>query len=112
MDSVRMNTTSTSHRFVTAPSVKMGQEISRLITAAVVNKNFCNLLLSNPAEAIASGYNGESFILASDEQELIFSIHAVSLADFAMQLAKYQNTKKTNGNGNPNWTNRQIYQRA
>ncbi len=112
MNSIQMNTTSTHHRFVTAPSAKVGQEISRLITAAVVNKNFCNLLLNNPAEAIASGYNGESFFLASDEQELIFSIHAVSLADFAMQLTKHQNTKKTNGNGNSNWTNRQIHQRA
>ncbi len=68
-------------------------ELSRLITAAVVNQKFCNLLLTDPALALAAGYGGESFRLGTEEQELILSIRATSLADFAMQLAK-------NGNGN------------
>ena len=70
-----------------------GKELSRLITAAVVNRQFCNLLLTNPAMALATGYNGEDFHLATEEQELIASIRATSLADFAKQLTK-------NGNGN------------
>ena len=70
-----------------------GKEMSRLITAAVVNRQFCNLLLANPAMALATGYNGEVFHLASEEQELVASIRATSLADFAKQLTK-------NGNGN------------
>jgi hypothetical protein len=70
-----------------------GKELSRLITAAVVNRQFCNLLLANPAMALATGYNGEAFHLASEEQELVASIRATSLADFAKQLT-------TNGNGN------------
>ena len=70
-----------------------GKGLSRLLTAAVVNREFCNLLLSDPAIAVANGYNGEPFDLAADVQEMIFSIRATSLADFAEQLAK-------NGNGN------------
>lgn len=70
-----------------------GKGLSRLLTAAVVNREFCNLLLSDPAIAVATGYNGEPFDLAADVQEMIFSIRATSLADFAEQLTK-------NGNGN------------
>ena len=70
-----------------------GKGLSRLLTAAVVNREFCNLLLSDPAIAVATGYNGEPFDLAADVQEMIFSIRATSLADFAEQLTK-------NGKGN------------
>jgi hypothetical protein len=59
-----------------------------------VNREFCNLLLANPAMAVATGYNGEPFDLAVEEQELIFSIKATSLTDLAEQL-----TGTGNGNG-------------
>ena len=75
--------------------LSVGKELSRLITAAVVNQEFCSLLLANPAVAVATGYNGEPFDLAMEEQELILSIRATSLADFAKQLTR-------NGNGNHN----------
>ncbi len=58
------------------------------MTAAVVNRQFCDLLLANPAKAMAAGYNGEAFHLASEEQQLVLSIRATSLADFARQLTK------------------------
>ncbi len=61
--------------------------ISRLITAAVVNQRFCNLLLNNPEKAISGGYNGETFRLDRHEIELILSIHATSLADFAIKVS-------------------------
>lgn len=86
--------------------LSLGRELSRLLTAAVVNRDFCNLLLANPAMALATGYNGEPFDLAADEQELIFSIRATTLADFATQLTKNGNgkangyTHRVNGNGN------------
>jgi hypothetical protein len=64
-----------------------GKELSRLLTAAVVNQKFCKLLLTNPARALDAGYNGEAFRLATDEKDRILSIRANSLADFAMQLA-------------------------
>jgi hypothetical protein len=63
-----------------------GSELSRLLTAAVVNRGFCKLLLTNPATALERGYNGESFRLGREEHDLILSIRAQSLADFAMQL--------------------------
>ena len=80
----------------------LGKELSRLLTAAVVNQKFCILLLANPARAVATGYNGEPFDLAAEEQELIFSIRATSLADFAKQLA---NNSNGNGYGNGNGYN-------
>ena len=67
------------------PSIS-GSELSRLLTAAVVNRGFCKLLLTNPATALEKGYNGESFRLGREEHELILSIRAKSLADFARQL--------------------------
>jgi hypothetical protein len=69
----------------TSPSSK--NELSRLLTAAVVNRGFCKLLLTNPASALERGYNGESFRLGREERDLILSIRAKSLAEFAMQLA-------------------------
>jgi hypothetical protein len=63
------------------------REVSRLLTAAVVNKRFCKLLLTNPASALASGYNGESFRLDREDKDLIVSIQAKSLAEFAKQLS-------------------------
>ncbi len=74
-----------------------GKGLSRLLTAAVVNREFCNLLLSDPAIAVATGYNVEPFDLAADVQEMIFSIRATSLADFAEQLTKNGNGKGYNG---------------
>jgi hypothetical protein len=70
----------------TMPTLTNGGELSRLLTAAVVNQRFCKLLLSNPASALASGYNGESFRLGKEESDFILSIQAKSLADFARQL--------------------------
>lgn len=61
-------------------------EYSRILTAAVVNKNFRNLLLSNPALAIRNGFGGEAFHLEKEEAERISAIQANSLADFAMQM--------------------------
>jgi hypothetical protein len=63
-----------------------GQELSRLLTAAVINKKFRKLLLTEPAAALDSGYNGEPFRLASEEKDRVLAIRARSLADFAGQL--------------------------
>lgn len=78
------------------------------MTAAVINRQFCEMLLADPAMAVASGYSGEVFHLASEDQELILSIRAESLADFAKQLTQNHNghnghSHNRNGNGhNPN----------
>jgi hypothetical protein len=68
-------------------------ELSRLINAAVVSMEFCNLLLSNPASALAEGYNGESFRLTGKDHALVLSIKATSLHEFALQVAESRNGK-------------------
>jgi hypothetical protein len=77
--------------YPTSPASNFG-ELSRLLTAAVVNRNFCNMLLTNPANALDAGYNGESFRLAKEEKALILSINAKSLTEFAMKITGNQNT--------------------
>lgn len=61
--------------------------ISRLLTAAVINPGFRTLLLTNPEKALVSGFNGEAFRLDREERELILSIQATSLSDFAMKVS-------------------------
>jgi hypothetical protein len=82
------------------PMTTNGRELSRLLSAAVVNQRFCRLLLSNPATALATGYNGESFRLAKEEKDLVLSIQAKTLEDFARQItAKHpQETRGYPGN--------------
>jgi hypothetical protein len=63
-------------------------EISRLLAAAVVNPQFCHLLLNDPALALQTGYQGEDFYFSDDERDQILSIRADSLADLADQLAR------------------------
>ena len=61
-------------------------EISRLLSAAVINKGFRELLLSDPARALSQGYFGETFSLDLDQHVQILSIRADSLSDFARQI--------------------------
>jgi hypothetical protein len=63
--------------------------ISRLLTAAVVNRGFRSLLLTNPEGALARGYLGEYFRLDSEQKNLVLSIRAETLADFATQITAY-----------------------
>ena len=63
--------------------------ISRLLAAAVVNRGFRSLLLTNPEWALARGYQGEYFRLDNEQKDLILSIRAESLAEFATQLTAF-----------------------
>jgi hypothetical protein len=65
-------------------------EYSRLLTAAVVNTSFRKILLSDPAQALASGYSGESFHFSHTETQHVINIRATSLADFAEQLIQHR----------------------
>ena len=82
------------------------KEVSRLITAAVINKGFRNLLLSDPLQAIQEGFQGETFHLKDVERDIILSINAKSLADFAQQLLAYYVNE--NGNGYHQTNNRKF----
>ena len=69
-----------------ANATPQSAEINRLLTAAVVNRRFCRLLLTNPLAALAVGYRGEAFRLNPSEVNRVSKIHATSLRDFAFQL--------------------------
>lgn len=69
-------------------------DVNRLVAAAVVNQKFRDLLLSEPARALASGFQGEEFDLDYHQEALILSIQASSLSEFARQLVDLQSTKQ------------------
>jgi len=62
--------------------------LNRLFSAAVVNQQFCHLLLNDPASALQQGYGGDAFGLTLDEQALLLSVQARSLPDLASQINK------------------------
>ncbi len=68
----------------TRPAISSG--MSRVFAAAVVNKQFCDMLLQDPYAALQKGYLGESFLLSKQEQDLIVSIRANTLSDLAKQV--------------------------
>ncbi len=65
--------------------------VSCLLTAAIIDNRFCNLLLSDPKAAIKRGYNGEPFTFSAEEEALICSIHANTLSEFASQVIQRRN---------------------
>ena len=73
---------------------EIGREImndsvySRIISAAVINERFCNLLLNDPEKAITSGYSGETFEMNSEDKMILSSIRANNLSEFALQLVQ------------------------
>jgi hypothetical protein len=62
------------------------QEISRIMTAAVVSLKFRKDLLQNPMNAISQGFGDETFILERDQAEQISKIHATTLEEFATKI--------------------------
>lgn len=60
--------------------------LSRIFAAAVVSRQFCQMLLHDPQHALQTGYLGETFKLSDEERDLLVSIRAESLADFARQV--------------------------
>ena len=66
-------------------------DINRLFAAAVIDREFCQLLLTNPTGAIIQGYYGEKFQLPPETTAQLQSIHAASLSEFARQLAVKNN---------------------
>jgi hypothetical protein len=65
--------------------------MSRLINAALVNRGFCDQLLTNPSIALSKGYNGEAFQLSAPEMMFTLTVHAESLTDFAARWVMYEN---------------------
>jgi hypothetical protein len=78
------NQTTLSRKFTSKPGVSSG--VSQVFAAAVVNQQFCDMLLQDPSIALQKGYLGEAFPLSKEEEDLIVSIRAKSLADLAKQV--------------------------
>jgi hypothetical protein len=67
---------------------KTHPEYSRILTAAVINKRFRYQLLKDPIQAVARGFNGETFRLSPNEEKVLSSLKGLSLADFASHLTQ------------------------
>lgn len=68
------------------PNISHG--LSKVFSAAVVNRQFCDLLLEDPCIALKKGYLGEAFSLSMEEHDLIVSIRANSLSDLAKKVTR------------------------
>ncbi len=79
-----------SHSHPSAGDSSGHGELGKLVHAALISAEFRELLLADAAAALAAGYAGETFRLTPEEHELVLSIRASSLQDFAMQLATRQ----------------------
>lgn len=60
--------------------------LGHLFAAAVVNRQFREMLLEDPETALQRGYLGERFELSRDERERLTSVRAHSLADLARTI--------------------------
>lgn len=75
---------------ISFPTLKVtprNQEISRLLSAAVISNQFRSMLLCDPVSATARGYSGERFSLENKDIEKLGTIRAETLTEFAAQLA-------------------------
>ena len=63
-------------------------EYSRILSAAVINSKFREMLLSDPVKAVSSGYSGEKFELGREDKNRLAAIRATSLAEFAARLSE------------------------
>lgn len=64
-------------------------EFDGLLAAAVVSQQFSHLLLTDPAQAIAAGYQNKTFNLSRSERKLLLSIRARTLEEFALKLVEH-----------------------
>jgi len=71
---------------VAVTPVRRTNGLSRVFAAAVVNRQFCQMLLQDPTHALQNGYMGETFPLSDEERGLLVSIQAESLPDLARKL--------------------------
>jgi len=62
------------------------RSIRRLLAAAVIDPDFCNLLINHPLRAVTAGFGGEEFPLSAYGLEAIRGIRADSLNQFTQLL--------------------------
>lgn len=83
-----LKTTLSPQRVSVIDPVADRSNINRLLAAAVINTGFRSLLLNNPRMALQAGFAEEQFTLSAQAEEMLASIHAPSLKDFARQLCE------------------------
>ncbi|MGD9145689.1 MAG: hypothetical protein PVG56_13480 [Anaerolineae bacterium] len=76
------------------------KSLNQLLCAATVNVRFREVLLNDPAKAIASGYFDHSFALTQEEQDMVVGIQAQRLEDFAAQVYHWISDGSNGFNGN------------
>jgi hypothetical protein len=76
------------------------KSLNQLLCAATVNGRFREMLLRDPAQAIATGYFEHSFCLTSEERDLVVGIQAQQLEDFAAQVFHWISGAGNGHNGN------------
>ena len=63
------------------------EALNRLMSAALINRCYRELLLSEPAKALAVGFQGEIFQLSQEKQNLILAHQAQTLPELAILLS-------------------------
>jgi hypothetical protein len=71
-------------RQVELPGDRVG--LGYLFAAAVVNRQFREMLLEDPEAALQRGYQGQNFELSQEDHERLISVRAESLADLARTI--------------------------
>lgn len=76
---------------VALPAVP-GGAIGKLVSAAVIDQEFCRQLLADPLTAARAGFLSETFPLTPAEEALLLSVqNPLSLTDFAQQIIENYN---------------------
>jgi hypothetical protein len=76
------------------PQSAVKAELGRLIHAAIINKRFCQKLLTNPLSCVEDGYCGESFHFPSEFKERIQYLQAETLESLSIQLLQIANSPR------------------
>jgi hypothetical protein len=76
----------TRQKIATFDLTKDTDSITRLLVAAAINPRFCTNLLTNPQYAVQAGFGGETFPLSQPTLDIVASIQASTLPEFALKL--------------------------
>lgn len=64
------------------------REISYMLSAAAVSRKFAEMLLVDRARALDVGYQGRSFQFCAADRDMILSIRAATVQEFAVALTE------------------------
>ncbi|MBN1660140.1 MAG: hypothetical protein JXA93_17200 [Anaerolineae bacterium] len=84
------------------------KSLNQLVCAATVDRHFCEMLLRDPASALAAGYLNHTFMLTPEERDLVVGIRAHALEEFAEAVYCWISTEASpgrNGHGKTNGHN-------